>query len=93
MLYKLARIDGKECVLNFITRITQSADPMTFPLLFPHDDVGWTFNMCQIKDKNITPLQYFGQRLALLKNYFNPLLNSVFLIHFKLAYFKNCYFF
>ena len=79
--------DGRETTI--LSQTSQHADPMTFPLLFPHGDLGWTYNMFTNKGKKITPLQYYGHRLSLRPDEpFNPLLNAGRLTQ---QYVINCY--
>ena len=78
---------GRETTI--LAQTSQHADPMTFPLLFPQGDLGWTYNMSTEKGKKITPLQYYGHRLALRPGTdFNPLLNAGRLTQ---QYVINCY--
>ncbi|KAG8178854.1 hypothetical protein JTE90_017629 [Oedothorax gibbosus] len=36
---------------TILKQISQHSDPMTFPILFPHGDFGWTYNMKTTKGK------------------------------------------
>lgn len=79
--------NGRETTI--LSQASQHADPMTFPLLFPHGDLGWTYNMSTNEGNKITPAQYYGHRLALRPDeQFNPLLNAGRLTQ---QYVINCY--
>ena len=70
-------IQENDSETTILCQTSQHSDPMTFPLLFPHGDLGWTYNMVSKKGKKITPVQYYGHRLALRPSkLFNPLLNA-----------------
>nr|XP_042911674.1 uncharacterized protein LOC122272279 [Parasteatoda tepidariorum] len=74
---------------SIINQRSQHADPMVFPLLFPKGDLGWTYQMPSQKGKQISPIQYYGHRLALRPNGpFNPLLHAGKLSQ---QYVINCY--
>ncbi|KAG8170551.1 hypothetical protein JTE90_026035 [Oedothorax gibbosus] len=74
---------------TILKQTSQHSDPMTFPILFPHGDFGWTYNMKTTKGKKISPVQYYGPRLALHPDEpFNPLLNAGRLTQ---QYIINCY--
>ena len=70
-------IQENDSETTILCQTSQHSDPMTFPLLFPHGDLGWTYNMVSEKGKKITPVQYYGHRLALRPSkLFNSLLNA-----------------
>lgn len=57
--------------------MTSKIDPMTFPLLFPHDDFGCAYRIFTNKRNKITPAQYYGHRLALRPDeQLHPLFNA-----------------
>ncbi|XP_046434513.1 uncharacterized protein LOC124186674 [Neodiprion fabricii] len=52
--------------VGYVPRYSHHVDPMTFPLLFPSGDLGWSYNMKHVgTNKEISPVQYYGHRLAL----------------------------
>nr|XP_046478596.1 uncharacterized protein LOC124217240 [Neodiprion pinetum] len=52
--------------VGYVPRYSHHVDPMTFPLLFPSGDLGWSYNMKHVgTNKKISPVQYYGHRLAL----------------------------
>ncbi|XP_051156739.1 uncharacterized protein LOC127278862 [Leptopilina boulardi] len=57
-----------------ISSLSANVDPMTYPLMFPRGDPGWTVNLMNTKGtRNVTTLQYYMYRLSYRKN-FNPCL-------------------
>ncbi|XP_043469512.1 uncharacterized protein LOC122503140 [Leptopilina heterotoma] len=57
-----------------ISSLSTHADPMTYPLMFPSGDPGWTVNMKHTDGvRNITPLQFYMYRLS-YRGTFNPCL-------------------
>ncbi|XP_046435624.1 uncharacterized protein LOC124187277 [Neodiprion fabricii] len=52
--------------VGYVPRYSHHVDPMTFPLLFPSGDLGLSYNMKHVgTNKKISPVQYYGHRLAL----------------------------
>lgn len=57
-----------------ISSLSANVDPMTYPLLFPHGDSGWTVNIKHADGvRSVTCLQYYSYRLA-HRGTFNPCL-------------------
>ncbi|XP_051173501.1 uncharacterized protein LOC127289553 [Leptopilina boulardi] len=57
-----------------ISSLSANVDPMTYPLMFPSGDPGWTVNIKHIKgNRNVTPLQFYMYRLS-YRGTFNPCL-------------------
>jgi hypothetical protein len=55
-----------------------NCDPMVYPILFPHSELGWSEDMKPTKESSrnrITMLQFYSYRLAIRKE-FNPILNA-----------------
>lgn len=57
MLHELFKCGIQEYIFNFIICMTKHADPMTFPIVFPHRDLGWTYDMCQ---KNLRSMHLYN---------------------------------
>nr|XP_046484851.1 uncharacterized protein LOC124220269 [Neodiprion pinetum] len=50
--------------VGYVPKYSHHVDPMTFPLLFPSGDLGWSYNMKHVgTNKKICPVQYCGHRL------------------------------
>jgi hypothetical protein len=55
-----------------------NCDPMVYPILLPHSELGWDGDMksnTEKKRNRITMLQYYSYRLAIRRE-FNPILNA-----------------
>ncbi len=55
-----------------------NCDPMVYPILFPHSELGWDGNMKSASDtkrNRITMLQHYSYRLA-IRQEFSPILNA-----------------
>jgi len=57
----------KRDAMKRISVLSQNCDPMTFPLLFPHGETGWTLLMEHVGDRTttrtkVTTLQFYAFR-------------------------------
>ena len=62
---------------SYLIKLSFHVDPMTFPIMFPSGDLGWSplFKKFTNTDKNLSPLQFYLYRLAYLpNNKFDPIL-------------------
>ncbi|XP_046423585.1 uncharacterized protein LOC124181256 [Neodiprion fabricii] len=54
--------------VGYVPKYSHHVHQMTFPLQYPNGDLGWNYNMKHIlykTNKTISPVQYYGHRLAL----------------------------
>jgi hypothetical protein len=61
-----------------ISILNENCDPMTYPILFPHCELGWSEEMNSNKGSSrnrITLLQFYSYRLS-VRQEFNPILNA-----------------
>ncbi|XP_043473610.1 uncharacterized protein LOC122505828 [Leptopilina heterotoma] len=57
-----------------ISTLSPNVDPMTYPIMFPAGDPGWTVNIKHTQgNRNVTPLQFYMYRLS-YRGTFNPCL-------------------
>ncbi|XP_039601724.1 LOW QUALITY PROTEIN: uncharacterized protein LOC120523984 [Polypterus senegalus] len=71
-------VHPKDGHMHNISILSQHADPMTYPLLFPYGDRGWVKDtplQGHGKRKHITHLQYYSYRLA-TRDDFHPILSA-----------------
>jgi Helitron helicase-like domain at N-terminus len=65
---------------TILNKNSRHVDPMTFPLLFPTGEFGWTINMKQAnptaRHQNITPIQFYAYKRAIRPNDFNAMFYS-----------------
>ena len=56
---------------------SRHADPMIFPLLFPHGEPGYYIHvpngLKQFADQKVTPVRFYSSRIAVKEGQFNPL--------------------
>jgi hypothetical protein len=61
-----------------ISHMSSNTDPMTYPIFFPHGDIGWCQGMSHHPQRRtatlnkVTPLQFYAYRLAIRQS-FSPL--------------------
>ncbi len=61
-----------------ISILNENCNPMTYPILFPHCELGWNEEMNSTKESSrsrITLLQFYSYRLS-IRQEFNPILNA-----------------
>ena len=61
--------------MTYIKKLSLHLDPLIFPIMFPHGDLGWNPSFKQNLDasKKLSPLQYYSYRLAFRpKKKFSP---------------------
>uniref|UniRef100_A0A914V163 Helitron helicase-like domain-containing protein n=1 Tax=Plectus sambesii TaxID=2011161 RepID=A0A914V163_9BILA len=67
----------REGQLRVIPVTSTECDPMVYPLLFPHGEMGWHPNMKNTQgERNISMLQFYSFRIAQWLNKFNPIVHS-----------------
>ena len=60
------RLQDGEKSKSYLSKLSFHVDPMTFPIMFPSGDLGWSplFKQYTNTDKNLSPLQFYSYLLA-----------------------------